>query len=267
MAFAIVITSCNAPRYVYSPSATNTAMFSGAGEGNVSAQVSSSATVKGAGVNLAAAYSPVNHVGIGAQFYSTNDKNQGADGLIGGTPRVIALTYKRSMAQGQVFFYTPFGENQNFFGEIGLGYGSGKYRMNDTQTDTVTDTRTVYFHDAKARHATAHATVYGVFGKEAPSRVGLSVRLNNVKFHNINTSYSPSLLREYFLDSLTYQSVSFLAPTISFAIGIKSIPGFEITGQAGLSAKLNGPAFENRNSHFSIGFGYRLGKQKNETKK
>lgn len=259
----IFLYSCNAPRYVYSPSLTNTPMFSGEGEGNALATVSSNGLGNGAGVNLAANYSPVKHIGAGVQYYSTSDNNRGYDDGIGGRPPQIELNYKRSMAQAQLFFYTSMGESKKIFAELGLGAGTGKYNINDRQTDTVTGTVKLFFHNAKARHLTINGTIYGIFGKTGASRVALSLRMNNVKFRDVTTSYSNTQLRAYWLDSLAISpSINFLEPALSFNIGFPSLPGFEIIAQTGLSFKMNGPLFKNRNSHFSIGAGYRLGRKR-----
>jgi hypothetical protein len=263
----IFLASCNAPRYVYSPSDTNTPMFSGGGEANAVAGISSNGLGNGAGINLAANYSPVNHAGLGIQYYNTSDNNKGADIQVRGVVHNASLKYKRQMMQAQAFAYTHLGETGNFFAEMGFGYGSGRYRINDTQSDSGGTNQVNYFHQAKAKHATIHAAFYSVWGKKAPTRMGVSLRLNNVKFHDVNTSYDRFQLASYRLDSLTFAPISFLEPVFSFNIGMRDIPGFEITGQMGFSAKMNGPQIDHRGLHFSFGFGYRLNSKRKHTDK
>ncbi|MBL7727504.1 MAG: hypothetical protein JNM68_07465 [Dinghuibacter sp.] len=257
--------SCNAPRYVYSPSLTHSPMFTHAGEGNAVATVSSNSVGNGVGINLAAGYSPVKHVGAGVQYYSTNDNNKGYDDGIGGRPPQISLRYNRSMAQAQVFFYTPMGEQEKVFAELGLGGGAGKYKINDTQTDTLNGTVRNFYLRAGARHLTMHGAVYGLLDKKGLSRAGVSLRVNNVRFNNINTTYTAAQLNAYRLDSLTFQSITFLEPALTAQFGFPSLPGLIVFAQAGLSFKMNGPLFDNRNSHISIGAGYRLGRKKKNT--
>lgn len=258
-ACALLLASCNAPRYVYSPSATNTAMSAGAGDGAVSAYGSVSGN--GVGINLMGNYALSKFFGVGAQFYYTGDKTDGSDGYIGGTPPQIDINYTRQMALVQAYFYMPFNKSETLFGELSAGYGTGRYDLKDVQRPSSSPPQT-YTHNAKAGHTAVHGALYGVMGKERNIRLGGSLRFNSVRYHDISTSYNPTQLSAYHLDSLTYKNINFLEPALTFRYIVGAVPNLEINAQVGLSAKLGGPLIDYRNQHFSLGVGYAFGRKR-----
>lgn len=261
IACALLLASCNAPRYVYSPSATNTAMASGAGDGHV--DFYGSASGNGVGVNAVGNFAISKFFGIGGQFYYTGDRTDGSDDYIGGLPPQIDITYKRQMALVQAYFYMPFNKSETIFGELAAGYGTGKYDLKDIQRISSSPPQT-YTHNAKANHTVAHIALYGVAGHERNIRVGGSLRFNSVRYHDISTNYSATQLGAYRLDSLTFGAINFLEPALTFRYAFGSVPSLEVNAQVGLSAKLNGPSIDFRNQHFSLGVGYVFGRKKSK---
>lgn len=251
---ALFLASCNAPRYMYSPSVTNTAMASGAGDTHLDAYASLSGN--GAGLNIAGNYAIGKRFGIGAQFYNTGDQSSGNDVFIpGGIQPEVNISYTRQMALAQAFFYLPIEKSETVFAEFAAGYGTGTYKLTDVQRSSSGLTVQTYTHNAKAGHTTAHAAMYGLLGSQRNIKLGLSVRFNSVRYRDVTTSYSQSQLINYDLDSLTYHAINFLEPALTFRYLFTTLP-LEVSAQVGLSSRLNKPLIAYRNQHFSLGIGY-----------
>lgn len=258
LATALFLASCNAPRYVYSPSVTNTAMASGAGDTHLDLYASNSGN--GVGLNLAGNYAIGKNFGIGGQYYYTGDQSSGSDDFIGGTPPQVDISYNRQMAAVQAFFFLPLGKSENIFAELAAGYGSGRYELRDVQRFSSGTVQT-YAHDAKATHAMAHAAFYGVLGNDRNIKLGASMRFNSVRYRDISTNYSPVQLASYRLDSLSFRAINFLEPALTFRYMFTEIP-LQVTAQAGVSARLNRPVVDFRNQHFSLGVGYAFARKR-----
>lgn len=266
--FILLLCSCSVRHFVYSPSATNTAMSSEAGDGHVDAYASVSGG--GLGVNVMGNYAIGKFFGIGAQYYYTGDENSGQDTYIGPQPATHSnLNYTRRLALAHAYFYMPFNNSKTFYGELSVGYGAGKYYMKDRQSTNQTSpppptpaSPQTFEHTIKAGHTTAHAALYGIAGKQRNIKLGGAMRFSNIKFRDRNTTYSQSQLASYSLDSLTLKATNFLDPSLSFRYIFPSTPNLEITAQAGIAIRLNGPYFSYRSNHFSLGVGYAFGRKK-----
>lgn len=254
IAGALLLASCSAPRYMYSPSVTNTAMSSGTGDGGLDAYASNSGN--NIGLNLAGTYAISRHLGIGAQFYTTKDESSGNDVyLIGGIQPQVNINYNRQLALAHAYFYAPLEKTQTLYAEIAAGYGTGTYKLTDVQqTPSGTSTQT-YTHSSKANHTVGHLALYGVLGDQRNIRVGASLRFNSVRYHDISTTYTPTQLANYELDSLSYHAINFLEPSLTFRYIFTEIP-LQITAQVGLSSRLNEPRIDYRSQNFSLGVGY-----------
>lgn len=244
-----VATSCNSPRYIYSPAAHNVPVLTKKGDSKIGAVYSTNFVGeetrngdkidnRSRGYDLHGAVAITDHFAVQAShFYRWEKSSGGVDST--------TLRYKRNITEIGLGYYLPINETQNVFFQIFVGGGLGKFSFTDT------DIYGSNFHETNITKIYLQPAF--LFKSKGSFTTSVGLRFSNINYSKVKTSYTPSQQSDYHLDDLTTRGKMFFEPATVSSFGIKNLPGLRFEVQGGLSFLISKTYIDYRLFNFSIG--------------
>ncbi|RYD72362.1 MAG: hypothetical protein EOP53_22060 [Sphingobacteriales bacterium] len=255
-AFMLLQSSCNTPRYVYSPAAHNVPMLTQKGDSKLGVLYSSNSggdddiinfgPSRSDGIDVQAAYAVSNHWAMMFNYFYRHEKN-GDD--FNSTPALIR--YNRNLTELGAGYFTSINSNKSVFFHAYAGAGAGKFKFKDYQINGTT-LQYRNFHQADVFKFFLQPAIMYQYKKI--SSVAVSSRFSILNYTNIKTNYDSSQLALYELATLKNGPVVFWEPAFVYAQGLKKFPFIRLELQAGMSALLSRRFVDARTLNFSLGF-------------
>ncbi len=258
---AIIFTSCDTPRYAYSPTAHNVPLLTKKGDSKVAAAYSTNGVTSetnntdnqytkntSQGFDVQGAVALSDNIAIqGSYFYRGEKTNSTWNNSFFNSS---AIRYKRSMFEFGAGFYTALDSRQRVFLQAFAGGGFGKTTIKDNGVDQAQLPYSRYYNTDLAKFYLEPSITFRAKEVFAGS---IATRVSVLKFRNINTNYSQNEKMGFNLDSLNRYAVVFFEPAFVGSFGFNKLPGFRIEIQAGLSVLLDESFIDYRPFNFSAG--------------
>ncbi|MEO6670704.1 MAG: hypothetical protein ABIN36_14575 [Ferruginibacter sp.] len=272
LCIVIAFTSCDTPRYAYSPTAHNVPIFTKQGDSKLAAYYSnngaSSATDEDGneyeknsaqGVDLQGAVAVTNNIAVQANYYLRSEKAN--SNSTGNNYQKSSVKYNRNLFEFGAGYFTAFDKKEHFLFQVYGGAGFGKTKIRDISVD-FNQTRYDLFYNTNITKFFLEPSITFRTPREIFAAT-IATRGSVVKFGKIQTNYSFDERREYNLDSLNRYAVFFLEPSFVGSFGFPKLPGFRIELQAGLSVLYEESFIDYRPFNFSIGLVFDIRKLMN----
>lgn len=251
----IIATSCDTPRYIYSPSAHNVPVLTKKGDSKIGAVYSTNAVGqeteddveidnRSRGYDLQGAVAITNNFAIQASHAYRWEKTEGG-------PDSTDLKYKRNLTEFGLGYYLPMNNKQNAFFQVFAGAGFGRFSFTDV------DITGSYYHQANIAKIYLQPAV--LFKSKGSFTTSVAVRFSGIGYSKIRTNYSAIQLDDYYLDNLTGRMKWFFEPATVSSFGFKNVPGLRFEVQGGLSFLMARNYVDYRKFNFSIGSYVNLG--------
>jgi hypothetical protein len=266
---AIVATSCNTPRYAYSPTAHNVPVFTKKGDSKLAAYYSAngaSGTSDGngneydkntaQGADLQGAIAVTNNIAVQANYYFRSEKtitNSSSNSF-----ENSLVKYKRNLFELGGGYFTTFDKNERLLFQVYAGVGFGKTKIKENGTDFNQLPVSRYYNTNLTKFFFEPSITF-----RSPKEIfaaTVATRASVIKFGKIQTNYTIDEKQNFDLDSLDRYGVVFLEPSFVGSFGFNKMPGFRIELQAGLSILYNESFIDYRPFNFSLGFVFDIGK-------
>ncbi|HMJ47055.1 MAG TPA: hypothetical protein VK498_06970 [Ferruginibacter sp.] len=251
----LLLSSCYTPRYVYSPAAHNVPLLTKKGDSRLAFNYSSnlafiqksSKANNSYGFDLQGAFAIGKHFALQSGYYSRQEKNEGNFST---NLDSSVIRYKRNLFEFGVGYYRLLDSASHFTFQVFSGAGIGKFSF----TDNGKNQGGVFynrFHEADITKVYLQPALVFLPGPQIS--LSVSSRFSLINFHNINTDYTDSELRNYELDSLGHSDVIFWEPSFINSFGFKKIPGLRMEYQLGMSLLMSRKFVDGRSFNFSAG--------------
>ncbi len=250
----LTFSSCYTPRYVYSPSAHNVPVIKQKGDAKLGASFATSLSKrnqgdnKSSGYDLQSAYATGSHLAFQLNYYHRNERNGGSFDIDNRDSAVIR--YKRNLTEFGIGYYKTIGDGGMAWFQVFAGAGTGTFQFTDDGRDASFNYHS-RFH--KARVTRYFLQPAFMVNTKQHYTASLSSRFSLVKFHGIQTNYTPTEQDNYKLDSLTYRSHLFWEPAVINTFGFKKLPGVLLEVQAGFCFLASRTFIDSRPFNFSAG--------------
>jgi len=249
---SLCMSSCYAPRYVYSPSTQNIPLlhkkndleFSGFYAGSINAFKEKGNSINGLDVHGSWAVS--NHFAVMLNESFRWEKNGGNDSFFSSDSSL--LKYKRNFTEFGAGYFTPVAYNEKMQFQLFGGFAFGSSNISDDYISNAVHTNK-YHNSSVTKIFIQPAIIYNLSKKFSGA---LASRFTEVVFTHIHTNYTPQELDNYILDSLTVSPVFFWEPAASYTFGFKKLP-LKLRIQGSISILLNHRFVEHRTGNVAIG--------------
>jgi hypothetical protein len=244
-----IASSCSSPRYVYSPSAHNVPVLTKKGDSKIGAVYSTNFAGEeernsqkydnhSRGYDLQGAVAITDHFAVQANhFYRWEKTTGGSDST--------TIRYKRNLTEFGLGYYLPFASKSNAIFQFFAGVGFGKFSFTDV------DRIAANYHEANIVKVYLQPAI--LFRSKGSFTGSVSLRSSILSYSKIKTSYNPSQLSDYNLDSLNNRAKIFLEPAFTGSFGLKGLPGVRFEFQGGLSFLMARTFIDYRIVNFSAG--------------
>jgi len=245
----LIVSSCNIPRYAYSPAAHNVPVLTKKGDSKIGAVYSTNAVGQeekdGAkidnrtrGYDLHGAVAITNGFAIQAGHMYRWEKTEGG-------PDTVNIRYKRNLTEIGLGYYLPLSDQKNIFFQVFGGAGLGKFSFTDA------DKTSSNYHQANITKVYLQPAI--LFKSKGSFTTSVALRFSGINYSKIKTSYTASQLSDHHLDDLGGRSKWFFEPATVSSFGFKGLPGLRFEVQGGLSFLMAKDYIDYRKSNFSIG--------------
>ena len=250
-----IAASCTTPRYAYSPAAQNVPVFIKKGDSKLGAYYSTNSlggeqpngsitNNRSRGFDLNGAFAITDHFAVQTNyFYRWEKTTVGADSII--------LRYKRNLTEVGLGYFLPANNKGNVYFQFFAGIGLGRFSFTDV------DKIAVNFHQANVTKIYLQPAV--IFGSKSSFTTSLSIRASILSYSKIKTSYNPSQLKTYKLDSLNKGTRIFFEPAVVARYRFKKFPGVSLEVQGGIALPASRQFVNYRFLNFSIGTSVDIG--------
>lgn len=250
-------TSCGTYRYVYTASPANNPIFTKKGDSKLAGYYSSSGgdglgkTYAG-GLDLQGAYAFDNHWAITASYMGRKEKDLYGDSFSNFDTSVV--NYKRNLLELGGGYFTPLNKKKTIVFNMFGGFGKGKFSFTDHGIDN-NDQPYSRMHQSNLSRWFIQPSINFLPGSYV--RISYAMKFTLLNYHNINTNYTPEELSSFSLQNLGVRSFIFAEPSLSFQIGMPSVPWVKL--DAILSSVTNNKILTEinvRTSNVSIGLNF-----------
>jgi hypothetical protein len=197
------------------------------------------------GFDLQGAAAITDHFAVQANyFYRWEKTTGGADST--------TLRYNRNLTELGLGYFIPIDIKKNIIFQVFAGAGLGKFTITDK------DRFGSNFHQANITKIYIQPAI--LYRSKGSFTTSVSLRASILNYSNIKTSYTPSQLNDYKLDSLNNRAKIFFEPAFTGSFGFKGLPGVKLELQAGLSFLASRNIIDYRIVNFSAGTWIDVGK-------
>ena len=265
IAFCFSLFSCYTPRYVYSPSAHNTPVFTKKGDSKLAANYSFNLAdnsvkdsvpvrAKARGYDLQAAYAFTKHLAVQVNYFHRTERNAGD--FDAGVKDSVVINYKRNLTEiGAGYFYAVNDDHTIFQVFAGVGFGKFSFTDNGKNENRVLRSR---YHQMNVTKLFIQPA-FTVKSKRNFAAT-FSSRFSIIYFKNISTNYTAAEQDNYKLDSLSYSPRVFWEPAVINTFGFKKLPGLQFEFQMGFAFLVSHRFVDARAFNFSGGLLFDLPK-------
>ncbi|MBL0054891.1 MAG: hypothetical protein IPP31_01630 [Chitinophagaceae bacterium] len=251
----LLLVSCNTPRYVYSPAAQNVPVLTQKGDSKIGGYYSTNfvgeekrngETIdnRSRGYDLHGAVAITDHFAIQAgHFYRWEKTTESTDSA--------TVRYKRNLTEFGLGYYLPINVQKSVFFQVFAGAGFGRFSFTDI------DRIAANFHQANITKIYIQPAI--LFRSKGSFSSSVSIRASIMNYSKIQTSYNPSQLDDYNLDSLNNRAKIFFEPGFTGSFGFKNVPGLRFEFQGGLSFLASRKFIDYRLINLSFGTWFDLG--------
>ncbi|HMK03823.1 MAG TPA: hypothetical protein VK489_06510 [Ferruginibacter sp.] len=226
-----IATSCETPRYIYSPSAHNVPVLTKKGDSKIGAVYSTNLTGeekrdgepidnRTRGFDLHGAVAITDNFAIQANHFYRWEKTTGG-------PDTMTIRYKRNLTELGLGYYLPVNDKRTVFFQFFAGAGLGKFSFTDK------DKFGSNFHEANITKVYLQPAM--LFRSKGSFTSSVSVRASIINYSNIKTSYNATRLDEHNLDHLNSRGKVFFEPAFTGSFGLKGLAALRFEFQGGLS--------------------------------
>jgi hypothetical protein len=222
------LTSCSTYRYIYTASPANNPVFTQKGESKISGYYSTSSgdnsnNSYAHGFDMQGAYAVANNWAITASYLNRKEKD-----IYGEAYNIFdnsLVNYKRNLFEFGGGYFIPANKAKTITVNMYGGYGTGKFSFTDDglTSDSATYSR---YHQSNISKWYIQPAINFLPGTYF--RIAFAMKFSFVKYHNIETNYSPDELEYFSLQNLGKRSHNFTEPSLSFQLGIPKIPWVKI---------------------------------------
>lgn len=268
----LVISSCSAPKYVYSPTSINAPFFTEKNQSKVGISYVSHGSESftrdsfvrrgnAAGYDIQAGYAIAKNWLIHGS-YAHRIEDLSSDNRLPG--RYAAIDYDRFYADGGIGYYTSMGTDSIVYFQALAGYGYGKSEFTDFDNNTRAPIDR--FHKSTVNKYFLQGSFQLLFKN---IKLQFPNRFTVAHFGKVETNYTQQELSNNYLTGLDGYSILLYEPAINLAFNLNSLPALSLDTQVGTSFKLKGDNqyYRRRTTFASIGIFADLGKLFNSTKK
>lgn len=245
----VSVTSCNTPRYIYSPSAHNVPVLTKKGDSKIGGVYSTNAVGqekkdgveidnRSRGYDLQGAVAITNNFAIQAAHAYRWEKTEGG-------PDSTTLRYKRNLTELGLGYYLPINDNGSTFFQVFAGAGLGRFSFTDI------DKTGSYYHQANITKIYLQPAI--LFKSKGSFTTSVSVRFSGINYSKIKTNYAAGQLNDYHLEDLNGRAKWFFEPATVSSFGFKGLPGLRFEVQGGLSFLMARNYIDYRKFNFSVG--------------
>lgn len=251
----VAISSCNTPRYIYSPSAQQVPVLTQKGDSKIGALYSTNAVGqekkdgveidnRSRGFDLQGAVAITDHFAIQANHAYRWEKTEGG-------PDSITIQYKRNLSEIGLGYYLPINDKKNTFFQVFAGAGLGRFSFTDN------DKTGAYFHLANITKIYVQPAI--LFKSKGSFTTSVAMRFSGISYSKIKTNYTAGQVSDYYLDDLSGRTKWFFEPATVTSFGFKNVPGLRFEVQGGLSFLMARNYVDYRKFNFSIGSWLNIG--------
>lgn len=227
LVITLILSSCQAKRFIYSPPPPNDPFFSEKGDSKLSAYLSTgpasagtqNSTPKNQGFDVQGAYAIDSNWAVTGAFSSRNERDSYGDHY-SNFFETSTVNYKRRIAEfGGGYFVAFSGRRKSFFSIYG-GLGLGNYSFND-QGRLAGGYIYNRDHSVSVKKWYLQPSLYGIPGRSFS--MGFTLRMSFMNYGRARTSYTDDERSYFSLDYAARRDAFFVEPTFHLAAGIPGI--------------------------------------------
>ncbi|MEI9807293.1 MAG: hypothetical protein WDO16_05080 [Bacteroidota bacterium] len=266
LASIIFFTSCNSPRYIYTPSPPNNPYFTEKGQSKLAAYYSSGGddnTISGEknnGLDVQGAYAISNNWALTAGYSGRKERGVYSYAEYNFFDSSV-VDYKRSLVDMGGGYFLALNERRTVSFNLFGGLGFGKFSFTDKGIDKM---RAGYnrFHSSNIVKWYAQPSLNALPGKYF--RASFIFKFSFLHYGNISTSYTSDELQYFFLDKINNKTLFFFEPSFNMQIGIPKCDWLKIDGGFTFSTDPydNNSRIEARSFNASVGLSVDLSQLK-----
>ena len=246
--------SCATYRYAYTASPANNPIFTEKGDSKIAGYYSSSGgdgldKSYAGGLDLQGAYAISDHWAVTASYLDRKEKDLYVASYGGFDSSVV--NYKRNFSELGGGYFTTLNKKKTIAFNLFGGFGKGKFSFTDQGIDA---NDRLYSRMYQSNLSRWFIQPSFNFLPGSYVRISYAMKFTFSKYHNINTNYTTEEQSSFALQNLDGRSYNFVEPSLSFQIGMPSVPWVKL--EAIISGVNDGIITEEisvRNSNFSIG--------------
>jgi hypothetical protein len=243
---------------VYSPTATNTPIFTKKGDSKIAVNYSSNLTAnwlhknnninKAVGFDVQTAYAIAPHWAIQLNFFNRKEKN--IEPVITTNTNITTIDYKRNLTEVGIGYFKRSKKNKQVTLQIFIALAKGSFNFTD-EIVFPNNTSSNKYHDVKITKFFVQPALSIQFKKNIFAT--LSSKISFLFFNTINTNYTSSELIKYSLNNLTNSPRVFWEPAVIQTFGFKKAPAIKLECQVDFSFLLSKQFVDARFFNFSVG--------------
>lgn len=203
--------SCEAPRFVHTPTALNNTFFSGKNDSKLAAYTSGNSVSgdggplrnRGNGFDLMGAFAVSNHFAFTGSYHKRTERNYYLPYRYGPFDTSL-VNYKRNEWETGLGYFAPLNKAKTLTANFYAGIGKGTYLINDV--GNIKDEKYSRFHNANPFKIYFQPSFNFIFPS---ARIGAVCRVNVIKYQNVITDYTNDELLSFHLDDLNNKTLVF----------------------------------------------------------
>jgi hypothetical protein len=217
--FVIALAGCNAPHYLYAPTAENIPAFTGKNQSDIDIAIS------GRGADAQVAYAVSDHIAISGSWYFRNENNYYHDTSFSfeypedKEVSYDTLYYQRHLTDIGLSYFSAINKSNYLYWLVSVGGGIGNFEMKENSfNDQLYDSAIYSYHDYY------NAKVVRLFIQPAIMYVNpwikgiFSFRLSGIRYYSPQTSYDNNTLDDYGYNYINEHYSWFAEPAMTFKI-------------------------------------------------
>lgn len=252
----VVLISCRAPRFIYSPAPPNNPYFREKGESKLAAYYSTAASENDLqdeysdGLDLQAGYAVSDHWALTADYFKRNEKDVFFDYNRNFFDSSI-IRYDRHLVNFGAGYFMPITNDKKIMFNIFGGVGFGRFSFNDYGFDNGINYSRYYNSDITKWYIQPSIN----FFPAKYFRTGLIGKVSWVHYGDVLTSYSPAESEYYDLHLLPGKTLRFFEATWNMQLTFNKMDWLYLDGGLTICSEPFGEAInlEARNFNASIG--------------
>ncbi len=227
-----LLSACNTPRYIYSPSPPNNPYFKEKGDSKLAAYYSSGGDnniltgEKNSGFDMQAAYAISNNWALTASFFKRKEQDVYSSDKYNYFDSSI-VRYKRHIADFGGGYFFPLDRRKTVFFSLYGGLGFGKFSFTDNGIDK---TRANYnrVHNNTITKWFVQPSFSSFVGNYF--RASFIGKFSFVHYGKNSTTYTNEELQYYWLNKINGKTFAFFEPTFNLQFGIPPLDWVKVDG-------------------------------------